>query len=52
MTLRIDKLNRALREFSQEASGVLFWTGFLMGLLLGLSISVLTLLYFNFKVMI
>ena len=51
MKSRTDKIVFAIKQFSEEASGIIYWTGFLMGFLMGLSISVFVLLYFNLKVM-
>lgn len=45
-------LRSILREFNEEATGIVFWSGFTLGLMLGVMISVVVLLYFNFKVMI
>jgi len=40
-------LVHAIKEFSKEASGILFWTGFMAGILLGLLVSAAVLIYFN-----
>ena len=46
-TTFLKELRKLLREFNDEPTGFVFWTGFICGGLLGLSVSIGILLYFN-----
>jgi len=51
MNSAIKSLISVIKRFSQEASGILFWTGYFIGLVMGLSVSATVLMYFNLRML-